>query len=131
MSSAREFAEFLCEQLQPLGPVEARRMFGGCGLFLDGLMFAIVVDDTLYFKTDDTSRAAYAQEGLGPFTYGTKNGDKVIMGYWKAPSRCLDDADELLTWARPAVTVARAKAAEKSKPKPKRTTAARKPPRKA
>ncbi|MBI2719605.1 MAG: TfoX/Sxy family protein [Rhizobiales bacterium] len=117
MAASSEFTEFLTEQMAGFGPVTARCMFGGTGLFREGLMFALVVDEVLYFKTDEPGRAAFESEGLGPFTYGTKQGERVLASYWRAPSRCLDDADEMSAWCcrAHAVALAAAKAPKKRK----------------
>ena len=69
MSGSREFVDWLLELLAPLGTVAARRMFGGYGLFRDGLMFAIVIDDVVWFKTDLQNRERFASLGEAPFTY--------------------------------------------------------------
>ncbi len=102
MSLSREFAEFLKEQMAGFGPVSVRPMFSGAGVFRDGLMFALVANDVLYFKADDTSRSEFEAEGLGPFVYGTKKGKNTIMSYRRAPERCLDDPDEMSQWCRKA-----------------------------
>ena len=67
-------------------------MFGGAGIFRDGLMFALIVDEVLYFKADAQTHDSHLKaEGLGPFTYATKNHPRTVMSYWRAPERCLDD----------------------------------------
>ena len=71
-------------------------MFGGAGVYADGVMFAILVDDTLYLKADETSAEAFAAEGKGPFTYRPKGRAAVAMSYWEIPERLLDDPDELI-----------------------------------
>lgn len=122
------FRDFLIELLEPLGPVHIRRMFGGGGVYLDGVMFGLVVDDVLFLKTDDSNRAMFETEGMGPFVYDAK-GKPVSMSYWQAPERLYDEPDELLVFAHAALAVARRGAtgkAAKNKPAPKRkTTAAR------
>lgn len=109
------------EHLAPLGPVVIKRMFGGGGVFLDGLMFGLVIEGALYLKADDHTRASFEAEGLQPFSYSKKTGTTTVMSYWQAPDRLLDEADEMLAWARDAYGAARrAKAAAKPKPKPNR-----------
>ena len=73
MSVNADFAAFLQEQLEPFGPVTIRSMFGGAGLFRDGVMFGLIAYDTLYFKTGDANRADYEDAGMGPFTYEGKS----------------------------------------------------------
>lgn len=106
--------EHLLETLEPLGGVSHRRMFGGGGLFRDGLMFALIADDMLYLKADPTTQSAFEAEGLTPFVYGTKDGRRTIMSYWRAPERLLDDGDEMVVWCRIAIDAARRAAAKKS-----------------
>lgn len=115
--SAGAFADFLCDSLRALGPVAARRMFSGAGLFCDGLMFGLIVDDTLYLKSDADGAHAFAAEGEAPFVYESK-GRRVSLGYWRAPERLLDDPDELLEWGRRALSVARRAAASRGRSKP-------------
>jgi len=97
-----ELKRLLEELLAPLGPIAIKRMFGGYGLFLDGLMFGLVSGDRLYFKTSETDRDAFKAEGLGPFTYMKKGGPAVLTSYWEAPERLLDEPDDLVEWARTA-----------------------------
>jgi len=106
MVVSSEYTAFLIEMLTPLGSVTSRRMFGGAGLFADGLMFGLIADDVLYLKVDDENRAAFEEEGMGPFTYETKAGKRGVMSYWQVPERLFDEPDEFVHWARDAVSVA-------------------------
>ena len=111
------FVHFVVESLQPLGPVVAKRMFGGHGLFLDKLMFGLIVWDTLYLKVDHENRAAFEARGLEPFAYTGQNGRPMQMSYHEAPPEGLDDPEVLVDWARSAYEAAlRAKAAAPRKP---------------
>lgn len=105
MSVGDAFRDFVLEQLQPAGRVTERRMFGGVGLYLDGLFFALIDDDTLYFKVDDSNRARYQDAGSKPFCPFPDRPEQT-MGYWQVPAEVLEDADELAVWAREAMTVA-------------------------
>lgn len=100
-----EFVDFVLEGLQPLGGVSGRRMFGGWGLYKDGVMFALIADDQLYLKVDDGNRAAYDAQGLQPFTY-TGKGRSILMSYYEAPGDGFDDPDILCAWAREAFAAA-------------------------
>jgi DNA transformation protein len=82
-------------------------MFGGAGVFCDGLMFALIADDMLYLKSDAGSQAAFEAEGLAPFSYATRSGRNTIMSYRRAPERVLDDPDEMLAWGRLGLAAAR------------------------
>jgi DNA transformation protein and related proteins len=113
--SGQEFADHLLDLLGPLGPVSARRMFGGVGLFYGSTMFALIASEELYLKADERNRPDFEAEGEGPFAYETSGGRRAIMSYWRAPERMLDEPDELRAWARKSVDAALA--AAKSKPK--------------
>lgn len=104
----------LREQLGGLGPVMIRRMFGGAGIYADGVMFALADDEVLYFKADEKTARSYAAEGLGPFVYQGKV-KPITMSYWQVPDRLFDEPDEMLDWALQALAVARAAAVKKAK----------------
>lgn len=112
MRQTNEFVEYLLELLQGIGDVRARAMFGGYGIYHDGIMFALVADEVLYFKTDDSNIQDFEERGLEPFHY--QRGDKqVSMSYSEAPGEVLDDSDELIPWARKAIDAARRNAPRK------------------
>ena len=126
MVASASFAEFLREQLAPLGRLSLRRMFGKTGVFCDGLMLAMVTDDTLYFRVDDGNRAVFKEaEAFPPLNYA-KGGELIDLSFWRAPERLFDDPDELVTWARAALEAARRVAAkrERTTPRPKPKPAA-------
>ena len=106
MAFESALVEHLMDALRPLSGVAPRRMFGGAGLFRDGLMFALISDEVLYLKADATTVLAFEAENLGPFTYGTKNGKRILTSYWRAPERLLDDDEEMRDWCRRAADVA-------------------------
>jgi DNA transformation protein len=99
----------------PFGKVKLRRMFGAEGLFRDGLMFGIVYQERIYFKTSEDSRQAFIAEGASPLYYKFKNAEGVLTSYYELPDRLYDDPDELTEWARTAFAVARNKSAVKRK----------------
>jgi DNA transformation protein len=96
-----DFVPFVQELLQGWGAVSARRMFGGQGLYHEGLMFAIVMDNRLYLKADDLNRPEFEALGLTPFTYPMK-GKTVALSYWTAPDAIFDEPTEAVHWARSA-----------------------------
>jgi DNA transformation protein len=119
MAASADFLEFLQDQLKGLGHVTSRRMFSGAGIYCDGVIFALVLRDTLHFKVDDGNRAAYQAEGLRPFSYEAR-GRMVEMGaYWTVPERLFDDPDEMVEWARAALAAGR-RAEAKKRPKSKK-----------
>jgi DNA transformation protein and related proteins len=120
MVASDSFAEFLREQLAPLGRVTMRRMFGKTGVFCGGVMFAMVADDTLYFRVDDHNRAAFREaEAFPPLTY-EKRGSTIDLSFWRAPERLFDEPDELMTWAREAAAAAHRVAAKRERTTPRR-----------
>lgn len=111
---SREYCDYILDQLAPLPGISAKRMFGGFGLFRQGLMFGIIIDDVLYYKTASGNRAEYEAAGSEPFRYETKK-KTVTLSYWAVPALALDDEDILLEWTRAACA-----AAVEAKPKPKK-----------
>lgn len=106
MASGSEFCDYALDLLAPLGPVTARRMFGGHGIYLDGVMFALIASDTLYIKADGATKDHFAAAGSRPFTYAGKN-KPVEMSYWQAPMDAMEDPDALLPWALRGIEAAR------------------------
>lgn len=105
----------LDEMLAPLGGVAIRRMFGGLGLFRDGLMFGLTLRGVLYLKASPADTAAFAAEGGAPFSYARAGGRvTTIASFWRAPDRLADDPDEFAAWARRACAAAHA--ADRAKP---------------
>jgi DNA transformation protein and related proteins len=113
MVASDSFAEFLREQLAPLGRVTMRRMFGKTGVFCNGLMFGMVTDNTLYFRVDDDNRAAFKEAASFPPLSYEKKGSTIDLAFWRAPERLFDEPDELVTWARAALAAARRVAAKR------------------
>ena len=91
-------------------------MFGGCGVFRDGLMFALKADGILYLKADDADVAAFHKAGCEQFHYRKGNRD-VAMGYWSAPLAALEDPGIMAQWARRAHACAQRQAARKARGK--------------
>jgi DNA transformation protein len=120
MVASASFAEFLREQLAPLGHVTMRRMFGKTGVFCDGLMFGMVTDNTLYFRVDERNRAAFEEAASVPPLNYKKKGSMIDLAFWRAPERLFDEPDELVTWARLALAAARRVAVKRVQAAPKR-----------
>jgi DNA transformation protein and related proteins len=93
-----EFVENLNEVFAPFGAVTARRMFGGYGVYHDGLMFALVADNELYLKVDEKSVGRFSELGLPAFEF-EKAGKKVSMSYHMAPESIFDDPETAREWA--------------------------------
>ena len=106
MAVTREFTNYVQEQLDGLGPVVSKRMFGGVGLWCTGAFFALISDDVLYFKVGDANRADFAARGMAAFRpYG--NRPQVSMSYFEVPAEVLEDAEECVIWARRSLAIAR------------------------
>ncbi len=118
------FADFLREVLAPLGHVSVRRMFGARGVFCDGLMFALVSDDTLFLRVDDANRAAFAEAGPDSALRYSRSGAMVDLPYWRVPDRLMDEPDALLAWAREALAAARRVSTARRKPASRRRSPA-------
>ncbi len=93
-----EYIEFLKEVFEEFGPIHPRRMFGGYGLFHKGLMFALVADDALYLKADETLSPFFEERELEPFQY-EKHGKTIKMSFYMAPEEIFDDPVEAKGWA--------------------------------
>jgi len=98
MAVSLAFRDYVLELLEPFGPVRAKRMFGGAGLYLDGTIFAILADDTIYLKVDEQNRADFEAEDMGPFD-PFEDGKRVIRSYFECPAHLLETPEELCDWA--------------------------------
>lgn len=107
MAVSDSFRTYVLEQLERLGRVRSKRMFGGVGLYCDDLFFALIDDDTLYLKVDDSTREEFVRRGLRPFQ-PFRDKPEYSMSYYEAPADALDDPELLVDWARGAVRVAAA-----------------------
>jgi DNA transformation protein len=122
MARMDSFVEYTVELLEKLGPVQARSMFGGWGLYFGGRMFGLIAEGQLYLKVDDVTKTDFQAAGCRPFVYEGA-GKAVEMGYWTPPTDAADDAYALLPWARRAVDAAQRAALKKA---PKKKAAAKK-----
>ena len=104
--------DWLRELLEPQGRVSVRRMFGGHGLYLDGVFIAIVDEGRPYFKADELSARQFKQAGGEPFVFESR-GKRIETSYWSVPESAFDSAEEMRPWARLAVAAALRKPAAK------------------
>ncbi len=108
MPRARDdYADYIVDKLSGLGDVYSRAMFGGYGIFHEGLMFALISDGVLFFKVDDSNRDMYEKAGAGKFQHG--------ISYWEVPTEVFEDIDRLYEWANISIGIAQAKARKKKK----------------
>jgi DNA transformation protein and related proteins len=104
------FATFILDQLDELN-VTARKMFGGYGVYQGGICFALIAGgETLFFKIDDESRAAYIERGMKPFSPNQK---QTLVSYYEVPLDVIEDSEMLIEWARRAIKAAVAAKADK------------------
>ena len=129
MAVSDGFLEFVLEQLAGLGGVSSRRMFGGAGLYAGDVFFAVLDNDTLFFRVDDATVGPYKKARMPPFQ--PYPGDPTTsFGYYQVPARVLEDPDVLVAWARRAVEVAsrsRRRQKKAATGKKRRSRAARNP----
>jgi DNA transformation protein len=107
---ASDYLDYVTELLSPLGSVRAKAMFGGIGVYVDGLFCALIADDCLYFKGDDDNEAEYLAAGCTPFTY-TAKGVTQRLRYYRVPDEAFDNAQAMAPWARLGMAAALRKAA--------------------
>jgi DNA transformation protein len=107
-----QFVESLHEVFEGMGRIEARRMFGGYGIYHDGRMFALVVGDTLYLKADADTLAEFEKRGLPDFGF-EREGRRMETSYRQAPEEIFEDRKEAMRWGRLAWEAALRAAASK------------------
>jgi DNA transformation protein len=100
-----EFVDYLQEVFEEFGPINSKKMFGGYGIYYQGVMFGLVADDTLYLKADDTISDYFTSRDLDQFEYN-KSGKIVKMSYYQAPEEMLEDKEIAREWARRSFVVA-------------------------
>lgn len=125
MASSNEFAAHCLELLSPLGPARSRRMFGGHGFYVDDLFIGIAAAERLYLKVDDDSRPRFEAAGCEPFDFDTKDGRRVVLGFWSAPDDALESPALMQPWGRLAMQAA-LKALNAKKPAPRKAAAGKK-----
>lgn len=115
---SNDFLDYLHELFSEFGPIRTRAMFGGHGVYFEDRIIGIVIDDEIYLKVDDLTRAAFEAEGCAPFVYDA--GDRQIaMSYWSVPAEAMDSPQALLPWARRANEAALRKPVGRKKAKKK------------
>ncbi len=105
MKVSPEFLNLIIEKLSPIGDIKGRAMFGGYGIFHEGLMFALISEDILYFKVNDSNRDRYEKAGSKPFPHG--------ISYWEVPTEVFEDTTQLHEWANISIAIAEEAAKKK------------------
>lgn len=120
MPVSTSYAEYVIEQLAHVAKITSRKMFGGIGLYAGESFFALMDDDRVYFKVDDSNRADFENRNMKPFK---PFADKpMTMQYYELPSDILDDVDELRVWVKKSVDVAKRAKPKKKNPNKKTRT---------
>jgi DNA transformation protein len=120
MSVSPGFQTFALDQLGRGVPgIRSRRMFGGVGIYAHEIFFALLADDTLYLKVDDSNRGDFEARGMGPFRPFGEEGE--TMQYYQVPDDLLEDPEELAVWANRAIEVAR-RARHAARRRPRRSS---------
>lgn len=110
------FSDYVLELLAGFGRLEAKRMFGGAGLYRDGVMFGILDDDAVFFRVDDALEADLKAQGSVAWSYSMKRDGTVReMGYWRMPETAADDPDEAVAIAKRAYAAALSRQAKRAK----------------
>ena len=102
MAVSKTYCDFVLEQLGRVVPVTSKRMFGGVGIYAQGLFFALIAEDRLYFKVNDTTRPDFERLGMEPFR---PFGEDSAMGYYEVPADVVEDANHLAPWMKRAIDV--------------------------
>lgn len=127
MPHKNKLVERVLTLLTPHGDIRARAMFGGHGLYLDGMMFALIAGERLYFKTDAETRPRFARTGSKPFSF-LRAGKEMVTSYYETPPRTINSARAIMPWMELATIAARGTqraTAKAAKPKAARRPAKR------
>ena len=125
MAVQPQYLAYILEQLEGLGDLRSRRMFGGVGLYRGELFFGLIDDDTLFFKSDSTNSADYIARKMPRFM-PFPDRPEAVMAYYQVPADIIEDAESLVAWARKSVAVALTSQSAKARPKAKAKVAAKK-----
>ena len=120
MPASASYSDYIADVFSPFGDITIRKMFGGAGVYCDGLFFAIIGDDDLWLKVDDVSRGEFEAKGLERFSFEMKDGRIGEMSYYSAPEEIFDDHDALRRWGTLALDAA-SRAAKLKPKKPKKS----------
>jgi DNA transformation protein and related proteins len=103
--TSRDYIAFVMERLAPLPDITSKRFFGGIGLSCNGVQFAMIMGNSLYFVVNQTTRTRYEKMGSTCFRYDTKKGTVEVKKYYEVPADCMDDDASLLELAREAIII--------------------------
>ena len=101
VATRNEFVDYVVELMSGWAVVSARKMFGGYGLYREEVMFALIVEDELFFKSDANNVTEFERAGCRPFVYQSQT-RSIQMSYWSAPAASLDSSVEMGEWCQSA-----------------------------
>ena len=101
----KDFHDYVMNEVfEGTNGISSKGMFGGWGIYKDGVFFALIAEGVLYFKVDETNRKDFERLGSRPFTY-FKRGKEITMSYWELPAEIMEDKSELPKWIQQSVWV--------------------------
>jgi len=106
LTPGTEYTKYVLEFLEPIGPLQTRRFFGGVGISNGFVQFAMIMGNSLYFAVDEDTRKKYERAGMQPFSYMTKKGRILVRKYFELPEDILTDSEQLQHWANEAIHAA-------------------------
>ena len=109
MPVSDEFIDYVIDQLATWADVSVRKMFGGAGLYCDGVMFGLIADDIAYLKVDDSNRKHFERAGSCPFNPYPDKDKTTVMSYYEIPVDILENREQLAAWAERSLAIARKK----------------------
>jgi DNA transformation protein len=132
MAVSQTYRDYVADQLAGLGELVIKRMFGGVGLWADGVMFGVVDEDAVFLRVDDETRPEFVARKMPALRPVKSDPKKVSQNYYQLPGDVLDDSEEMVVWAKRAMRAARSPTAAAAKKKAARKVAPKKaPPRRA
>ena len=118
---SNDYLAHLADLFAALGPISTRAMFGGHGVYFDGQIIGIVIDETLYLKTDDATRARFEAAACTPFVFESRQGRRqqqaITTSYWSLPDEAMESAQAMLPWATLAFEAALRKPRKPTRPR--------------
>lgn len=106
-ASSQSFIDHIIDSLTSINKITNGRFFGGTGLKADGVQFAMLMGDSLFFVVDDTTRPKYEAAGMECFWYNTKKKRVDVRKYYEVPGELLDDPETLTVWAKESIKIAK------------------------
>lgn len=106
MSRDTGYLQYILEEIMPDVPgITSRGMFGGFGLYKNGVIFGLIIQDQLYFKVNDSTREDYLSRGSKAFSFDKKNKKMISLNYYEVPSEIMEDRNEIVIWIEKAYEV--------------------------